>query len=260
VVALACANLLGGCAAPAGTGTADPVFRGQWQLQAATDADGPFDLQNAKITLTVSDDPDATGRSTCADYRAEVFGTPASVRIQAATTSLSSRCPTEAAARLESRYFAALGAVRHASVSGEKLELSSGEVTLYFLTPLPAPVANLANRRWQLIGIDGSGSMGKEFTTVANDATFQFFSDKSFVGTTGCRYFSGRYRLDAGALVATTVTPDEVACDPELEMLDGAMLAVFDGAFTATPEDGAMVIANQQSGVALQFWPRREAD
>src|SRR5580704_4054196 len=72
--AAALALMLASCASPQDDGGPDPGLRGQWELQSATDAGGQIPLANQLISLTIDGDNTTTGRSTCSDYRAHVYG------------------------------------------------------------------------------------------------------------------------------------------------------------------------------------------
>jgi heat shock protein HslJ len=83
--------LLASCATPRGGGGSDPGLRGQWQLQSARDSAGTIALANQLISLTINGDNSTSGRSTCNDYTAHVYGTVSALWVTA-------RCPTRSPA------------------------------------------------------------------------------------------------------------------------------------------------------------------
>jgi heat shock protein HslJ len=147
LTAVALAIALAGCASTAGAGSgtgggstgggsAAPTptpqsILGTWQLVSGTDATGAISPGDSTVILRL-DGAHSSGQGPCNAYGASETGSttgPISIHLGIRTMMA---CAEAVRNVTESRYFAALGEVAHASLAGGKLTLDGGGVSLVF--------------------------------------------------------------------------------------------------------------------------------
>jgi heat shock protein HslJ len=122
----------GGGASPgsAAPGATSDELAGDWQLTAATDADGELELGVSVVTLTIGADA-VTGNAPCNTYTAELETTGSGLAIERLIqTEIACADPEPMA--LEQRYLAALGEVGDGIRAGDVLTLTGDGVSLTF--------------------------------------------------------------------------------------------------------------------------------
>ena len=120
----------GGAPAPTPTATATSIL-GSWQLVSGTDSRGAISPDGSTVILKL-DGAHSGGQGPCNSYGATETGSttgPISIRVGIRTMMA---CAEAARNATESRYFAALGDISHASLTGGKLTLEGSEVSLVF--------------------------------------------------------------------------------------------------------------------------------
>ncbi|MCP2331323.1 Heat shock protein HslJ [Actinoalloteichus cyanogriseus DSM 43889] len=261
VLLAAVLSAMAGCGqdpGPAATGADSPAIdvaaprtglaalEGEWQLVGGSTADGPVDvLDHYPVTLTVTDG-EATGKAAC-----NLYGGP----FHAVGDGISFPSPewTEMGCEqpvmdLEMTYLAALSAVGRARHDGDALVLTGTDVELRF-----EPVPELADT--PLVGTDwvldtvvtgGTGSSASESASSTRGdpaVTLSFAGDGTLTGSTGCRWFTGTWREEAGRvevadLELAELEPEEPLCDHDAtrrqddrvwSILDGGVEVEIDG-------------------------------
>jgi heat shock protein HslJ len=247
--------LLTSCAAPRDLGGPDPTLRGQWELQTATDAAGPIPLANQLVTLTIDGDTTTTGRSTCGDYRARVYGDVEALSITATLPRIA-HCGIQAQEDIERRYLADLNQVHTGSLSGAVLDLLADGIDLHYQRALAVPLNLVVNRSWRLTAAHTDSYYGSANATVVDlgGATLRFAGNGILTGTTGCHRFTAKYIENAGEIVAQHLVEHPFGrCTGEGRTADDDILTVVDDGFTFFSESGALNISSPRAELTLSF-------
>jgi len=247
--------LLASCAAPSDGGGPDPGLRGQWELESGTDQSGEIPLANQLISLTIDGDNTTTGRSTCSDYRAHVYGTEANLWVTVAVIH-AGKCGSRAQHEIEQRYLADLGRVRGSTIDGGVLDLLAPGIDLRFARALTVPTTLIVNRTWRLTmarADDYDASANATYAAVGG-ASMRLDSSGIMSGNTGCHGFTARFLQNAGEIVARdlVVTPSS-RCSNANHVADAALLRVIAGGFTFISESGALSISSPRAQLTLDF-------
>jgi heat shock protein HslJ len=253
--AVAIALLLASCAPTRDEGGPDPVLRGQWQLQKATDADGEIPLANQLITLTIDKDATTAGRSTCSSYRAHVYGSASALWVTASIPQ-PQHCGIEAQHDLEHRYIEALGRVHTATVSGGVLHLLAPGIDLQFERALALPLTYLVGHTWRLTAIraDSYYSAADPESVSIGGATLRFGGDGELTGRTGCHTFTGHYLENAGEIVVHHLRERAAGgCRGKSPTADASVLQVIAAGVTFVSESGALSISSPSAQLTLDF-------
>ncbi len=253
--AAACALLLSSCATPVDEGGPDPGLRGQWELQSATDAAGAIPLANQLISLTIDGDTTTTGRSTCSDYRAHVYGTVSNLWVTA-TLPRAENCGIQAQEDIEHRYIADLGQVRTATLVGGVLDLIAPGIDLRFARALAVPTTLIVKRTWHLTTVRSDSYYGNSNSAWVNigGATLRLDPDGTMTGTTGCHSFTATYTQNAGEIVAAhLVVRSAGECTSTSPTADAVVLQVVKAGFTFFSESGALSISSPRAQLTLDF-------
>ena len=251
---VAAALLLAGCAPATDAGGPDPRLRGQWELQSAKDATGTLPLKNQRITLTIGGDRTTTGRSTCSDYTARVFGTASRMWITARLPK-DENCRTSSQQELEIRYIADLKAVRYGNVVGGVLTLQSSNLKLKFARALRIPLTLVTDRNWDinLVGEDNYTIDSDYGPVEATGASLRFSSTGALTGHDGCRSFTGRYAENAGELIVSNLRSTKKSCDQRSLSVDSYLMDLLTEGFTWQSSDGDLNLDSPRAGVAVGF-------
>lgn len=247
--------VLTSCANTTDEGGPDPSLRGQWELSSATDALGAIPLANQRISLTIDGDNSTSGRSTCSDYSAHVYGTVTDVWITASLTGVS-HCAAAIQSTIDRRYIDDLGRVRTAHLTGGVLDLLAPGIDLHYVRALAVPLDLVVDRTWRL---SGSGAYTYNALTnptiVSTDgATVRFGKDGTVTGITGCRSFTAEYAQNAGEIVLSHLVEHAGGrCDAAAAAADRQLLAVLRAGFTYTSELGALEVESPRAELALTF-------
>lgn len=255
---LACAAtiavLLSGCSSPShGAGAPDPGLDGQWVLAGGFDGYGTIDLLGQDITLTVGRSSVSSGRDSCSDYTATIYGSERSLWVTP-NAPRSFSCETAEQTVLQLQYLADLAAVQHSSITARGLELSGPGVALRFTRATPRSLDQLVDRTWTLksggnINLHGRMTLAKE-----SGGYLRFESTTSLSGVTRCVYFTADYRQDANVIVASHVLAIEnIGCDRSTDQAAKDFSRVLDGGFTFGLWSNHLALTSSRAGITLGF-------
>ncbi|WP_169533974.1 META domain-containing protein [Actinoalloteichus spitiensis] len=197
------------------------ALEGEWRLVGGSTADGPVDvLVHYPVTLTVTEG-EATGKAAC-----NLYGGP--FHAEGDGISFPSLMRTEMGCEqpvidLEKTYLSALSVVGQARHDGDALVLTGMDVELRF-EPVPEFAdAPLVGTDWVLdtVVTGGTGSSASESassTRGGSAVTLWFAGEGTLTGSTGCRWFTGTWREEAGRvevadLELEELEPEEPFCD-----------------------------------------------
>jgi hypothetical protein len=199
---LAALLLLSSCAAPRDEGGPDPGLRGQWQLQSATDEAGIIPLANQLITLTIDGDKSTTGRSTCSDYTAHVYGNVSTLWVTA-TLPPKQQCGIQVQQDIESRYIRDLNQVRTSTLAGGVLHLLAPGIDLQFHRALAVPLNLVVGHTWKLATVapDSYYATANPTPVPETGATLRLSQNGTLRGETSCSSYTARYIQNAGEIV-----------------------------------------------------------
>ncbi|HEX4057863.1 MAG TPA: META domain-containing protein [Galbitalea sp.] len=252
---VAVALAVSGCASRPDEGGPDPALRGQWELQSGTDAQGTIPLANQLITLTIDGDSSTTGRSTCSDYRAHVYGSLATLWVTA-TLPKAEHCGIQAQQDIEQRYINDLNQVRTSTLSGGVLDLLAPGVDLRYQRALAVPLTLVVGHTWQLetVKADSYYATQNPLPFIERGATLKFSKKGSLTGATGCRSFSTTYRENAGEIViGKLVNHEKHGCDSDQQAVDTYVMSVVQSGFTFTSGLGELGISSPRAEITLAF-------
>ena len=251
----ALALLLSGCASPRDEGGPDPGMRGQWELMSASDPGGTIALANQRISLTIAADDTTNGRSTCSNYSARVYGTPANLWVTA-TLPRAEHCGIQAQQDIEQRYINDLNQVRTATVSGGVLDLLAPGIDLRYQRALTIPMTLVIGHTWKLASVspDSYYATANPAPVAQTGATLYFAKTGKLTGTTGCRSFTARYVENAGEVVIShftyrvhgQCTDDDIASDTYV-------VSVLEAGFTFLSGIGQLEVSSPRAEINLGF-------
>lgn len=111
------------------------------------------------------------------------------------------------------------------------------------------PAANLTNRQWQLIEINGQPPV-----VTDQPLTIEFHATNQVSGFAGCNGFSGKYRLEGLTIAFSDMISTLIAC---ADNAISAQEAAFHGALAATTgyelADGELRLLDGDGMVLLRF-------
>jgi heat shock protein HslJ len=253
--------LLASCATPRDQGGPDPGLRGQWELQGATDAGGAIPLANQLITLTIDGDTTTTGRSTCSDYTAHVYGNVTTLWVTATLPRVQD-CGIQAQLDIERRYIAALNQVRTSTLTGGVLHLLAPGIDLQFHRALAVPLDLVVGHTWRLATVapDSYYATANPVPVPETGATIRFSSKGTLTGQTVCNRFTARYVQNAGEIVVNhlvknaKLTDDgKEGCIGEAQSADVHVFDVLTSGFTFLSGLGGLKITSPRAELALAF-------
>jgi heat shock protein HslJ len=254
-VAVTFAITLSAFASPQDEGGADPGLRGQWELQSATDAGGTIPLANQLITLTIGGDNTTTGRSTCSNYRAHVYGSLASLWVTA-TLPKAEHCGIQAQQDIEQRYINDLNRVRTSTLVGGVLNLLAPGVDLSYQRALAVPLTLVVGHTWRLESVkaDSYYATTNPLPVIEHGATLTFSKQGTLTGTTGCEHFTASYTENAGEIVLGKLHSHKRGqCSSHEQAIDTYVVSVIDSGFTFVSGLGELGISSPRAEITLAF-------
>jgi len=250
---------LAGCASPVDHGGPDPSIRGQWELLSGKDSEGAIPLANQRISLTIAGDTDTTGRSTCSDYTARIYGTDSRLWVTA-TLPPDQDCGIQAQQDIEQRYIAALGEVRASTVTGGVMDLLGAGVDLKFQKALAVPLTLVVDRTWELatVAADSYYATSNPTPVTQTGASMRLTDRGKISGVTGCRRFSADYVENAGEIVVSRFRSvmRGADCSGNAQAGDTSLISVLLSGFTFISGNGQLTIASPRAEIALGFTGR----
>ena len=247
--------LLTSCAAPQDQGGADPGLRGQWELLSATDAGGRIPLANQLISLTIDGDNTTTGRSTCSDYRAHVYGTVGTLWVTA-TLPREQHCGIQAQLDIEERYIDDLNQVRTSIVTGGVLDLLAPGIDLKYQRALDVPLGLVVNHIWKLASVapDSYYATANPEQIPETGATVQFNEKGILSGVTGCHIFTAKYVENAGEIVVSDLAQiADGQCSQSDQAAETHLMDVLASGFTFLSGVGQLQISSPRAELELGF-------
>jgi heat shock protein HslJ len=244
-----------GCANTPDEGGPDPALRGQWELQSGTDAQGDIPLANQLITLTINGDNSNTGRSTCSNYSAQVFGSRTALWITA-TLPKAEHCGIQAQQDLEHRYIDDLDQIRTSTINGGVLDLLAPGIDLRYQRALAIPLNLVVGHTWQLQSVKADSYYATEnpLPVIEHGATLKFSKSGTLTGTTGCRRFSTTYIENAGEIViGKLVSHKHGTCDSDEQAIDTYVMSVVTSGFTFISGLGEFGVSSPRAEITLAF-------
>ncbi len=228
VFALTVALALGSCG---GTATPTATPDGAWQLTSGTHAGSDLTLVRSHPVTIEFDNGSVTGTASCNGYGGTFEINGSSIAIQDLFMTEMACMPPETMI-LEAAFAEALGSVDTISVdvsaAGEILRLN-GPITALAFEPLPElENADLVGTVWELTETVSGDSASN---VLGDRAMLEYFTDGSFIATTGCRTLIGTY-TESGAGVTTQSMQAEGTCPQEVVDQDTLVVSVLEAAYT----------------------------
>jgi heat shock protein HslJ len=205
-------------------------LNGDWVLTAGSDADGPLDLGDGDVEVTLTIDGSAWGGQVCNIYGADgVDVDDGSVRIgDVSRTEMG--CLDDRLMVAEDRYLTAFVEVSSYALTEGELRLTGDGTELVYAPVAAEADADLIGTVWLLdTVITGTGPEASVSSVVGGAATLELAADGSYTFGTGCNSGGGSYELDGDRLVfpqgASGAT--EVGCEGELGAQEEHVYAVL---------------------------------
>jgi heat shock protein HslJ len=238
-----------GCASP-GPSSPDPRLVGTWWLASATDDLGPLMLGNSEVTLIIGDSGHTGGQDLCNNYRASVTGSTGVVYVRV-SPAYSGNCPDEMRGSLDLRYLRALDSVRFASLTGDRLQLTSGNTNLTYLRGGSQKASTLIGTSWvldQLPGLPQATDLGA--LTVA------FTSDRLFEISGPCAVITSMYsslhdRVSVAASHSRAATA--AACDRNQTEISEQVKSILRGSFILDIHTNTLAVTSVNDSVTAVF-------
>lgn len=112
-----------------------------------------------------------------------------------------------------------------------------------------APAANLTNRQWQLIEINGQPPVA-----AGQPLTITFDSDNRASGFAGCNGFSGSYRLEGAAIAFSQMASTLIACaDDAITAQEMAFHQSLNAAARYELKDSVLSLFDSNGNALLRF-------
>ncbi len=228
VLAAACGG------AGAGGGQIEPD--GPWLLSSGTSGGNPIQLIDSHPVTLVVDGSRISGTAACNGYGGNWSLNGSAVTIsEVAQTEMA--CEPMETMDLERTFLEALTKVDTAAIVDDQLVLTGSDIELRFDEQQPAPTADLLGTVWALDSLVS----GDVVSSVTGDPTLEFYSDGSFIGTTGCRNLTGNYE-EAGAGIDVPIMSAHGDCTPDLADQDDHIVNVIGDGFDAAIEGGTLTL------------------
>jgi heat shock protein HslJ len=254
---------LTGCTAPSTVGGPEPAMRGQWQLLSGMDAAGTIPLDNQIVSLTINDENSTTGRSTCSNYSARIFGTMANLWVKPKLPR-AEHCGVQAQQDIEHRYIADLGQVRYSTVTEGVLDLLAPGVDLRYQKALTVPLTLVTDRTWYLwtaaaYSYGATANATPVYFAAPNptpdprtEATVSFGANGAVRADTGCRVITADYTQNAGELVVSRFKyrPSGHCTDNDVQA-DTYLVGVLQGGFTFLSGAGQLVLKSPRAEIEV---------
>jgi heat shock protein HslJ len=248
---LALMVLLAACGAaqnPSAPDASGGAVVGDWVLTGGSidGVDAPV-LEDHRITMTITGSH-VGGTAACNTYGGEIAMRADGLHFDNLFQT-EMACVDQAAMAAEAAYMAALARVREIVRDGEELVARGDGVDLRFEALPPPPTADLVGTSWVLDTVlvgDVAAS------PVGDPATLKLDEDGTFLGSTGCRTFSGEWEEQGDQIVAPSLSMDDNACPEELRSQDQHVVSVIGDGFIPTIE-GNLLTLMDPGGVGLVY-------
>ena len=207
-------------------------------------------------SASIDGDNTTTGRSTCSDYRAHVYGSASSLWVTA-TLPRAQHCGTQVQLDIERRYIDDLNQVRSGVITGGVLDLlAPGGIDLRYQRALAVPLNLVVNHTWKLATVapDSYYATANPTAVAETGATLRFSENGTLAGVTGCRTFTANYVQNAGEIVTShLVARASGRCTDYDQAADTHVLDVVGSGFTFLSGLGGLKISSPRAELALAF-------
>lgn len=250
-LALGVAILLAGCGS-SGVASPDPSDgpfdpQGSWQLTSSSVNDGEVPLVDGHPVTVTIEGSEIGGSAACNHYGGRLAVTAGRLEIdELAMTAMGCE---EALMAVESAYLAALQVVETIGGDGDQLVLAGPGVELRFDRLAELPTAELVDTAWVLdtLFVGDVASL-----PIGDPATLELRGDGTFVGSTGCRTFSGNWLEHGEQIIAPSFGMDQRECPAELSQQDSHVVSVIGDGFVPSVE-GDLLTLTDPGGVGLVY-------
>jgi heat shock protein HslJ len=221
--------------------------QGAWQLESGTSNGAAIPLVDGHTVSLTIEGSEIGGTAACNHYGGRLTVTGGRIEIgDLAMTAMGCEDPLMAA---ESAFVAALSEVETIGGDAGQLVLRGPQVELRFDALAPPPTAELVDTVWVLDTL----FVGDVASSPSGDlATLELRADGTFVGSTGCRTFSGDWLEQGGQIVAPSFAMDQTECPAELSQQDGHVLTVIGDGFVPSVEGDLLTLVDP-GGVGLVY-------
>jgi len=235
------AILAGGCSAGADPPSVDPS--GAWELVAGRIGAGVVPVvADYPITIIV-DASRISGTAGCNGYGADLAARGGSIAVGELTLT-AVLCDIPGVMEAESAYVGALQRISALGMDGEVLVLSGPDTELRFERLPDAPAAVIANTAWVLESLFTGDVAGPP---LGEPATLRLDEDGTFVGSTGCRSFTGTWVADGDQISATSMAMDDADCPAGLTAQDSHIVEVIGDGFVPSIDGGLLTLTDPGS-------------
>jgi heat shock protein HslJ len=233
------ALILAACGAAAAPSPSANEIEGAWQLTSGRTSAGEIPIVDDRpITLSIEAST-IGGTAACNSYGGRLVGTGGRVRVEELGMTAMG-CEADVMAS-ESAYTAALSVISEIGLDGDALVLVGPDVELRFAALPPPPTAELVGTRWLLESVF-VGDVAA--APVGQPATLELLADGTFIGSTGCRTFTGTWVEEGDAIRDTSMRMDGADCVPELVAQDSSVVGVVGDGFVPTLHDDLLTLTD----------------
>lgn len=210
---------------------------GGWQLESGIVDGQPLALVGSHpVTIELAEDRYG-GTAACNSYGGAYFISGSSVDFGLADIT-EMACEPAGVMELERSYIETLFEIDEILVEDGLLKLTGPGSELVFSALAPPATAELLGTVWVLDGL----IEGESVASASGDrATLEFFSDGSFIASTGCRSLTGTYRQTATGIVSANMTAGG-ECTAELVQQDSHVVTVLEGSYQIAIEGDLLTL------------------
>jgi len=147
-----------------------------------------------------------------------------------------------------------LQAGMEATLDGDALTLTSGDVTVHLETEKPADASALFGRTWKVTDLT-TPSTATAIPDGVRAPTFEVSADGAVALDTGCNRGHTQATADGDVLTFAPVATTKMACPQPATEVEHAVLQALEGQVTVTIEGDTATLDNGQHGLVVQLGP-----
>ncbi len=229
-------------------------LNGSWWL-----VDGPVGpIPGHDVTVTF-DGNEISGTAACNGYGGTVDLADGAITVgELNWTEMG--CEPEVQA-LEQTFLQSLATIDTYRFDGDLLVLMAPDAEWTFEPSAPAPPAELVGTTWRLDTVIAGDSASN--SPDMDSAFIEFHDDGTLVGSTGCRRLEGEWANQGATIqipfLSAIDDPTAGACEPDVEVLDGDIIAVA-GSGPTVEVDGSRLTMTAPGGDGLSFFAEPTGD
>lgn len=215
-------------------------IEGPWQMTTGSyDSDPIPTLDSHPITITFDGDQ-LGGTAACNSYGGRWQENEGTFQIlELSWTEMA--CAPPSVMESEASYLTALTNVESTEVIDGELVMAGSRTEMTFERLEPVPTAEMQATVWVLDGIIEEETVR---SVSGERATLEFFTDGSFIGSTGCRTISGTYEV-TGVVVQFTNFGADGDCSFDLADQDNDVISSLEGGFRVDIQGDRMTTWNE---------------